>query len=278
MEDEIVKTLKYFDHFEYPPTFDEVWIFLGKSSRKEKLNCYLEKMAAGDDITAEYIDENRYALQRSEEILKKYKNRYYQSKKYIEESLPILIGLKLIPTIKYIGYSGSLAMKNASGQSDIDLFIEIYDSSKEGIVKNFVDSALTQFTKSNVYKEWKLRGISNAISCMVGALNEQSDLKRSIISNGVIFYGKYSEPIKGNNYTLFNIETISEKNKRYRVFRKLFGRKEKGKIIKKGLVEGLGGKQISTRTFILPLEQTPIILKLLKKEKTNYSIIEINTD
>ena len=123
MEDEIVKTLKYFDHFEYPPTFDEVWIFLGKSSRKEKLNCYLEKMAAGDDITAEYIDENRYALQRSEEILKKYKNRYYQSKKYIEESLPILIGLKLIPTIKYIGYSGSLAMKNASGQSDIDLFI-----------------------------------------------------------------------------------------------------------------------------------------------------------
>lgn len=180
--------------------------------------------------------------------------------------------------IKNIILFGSVTRDEFDKNSDIDLFIEIYDSSKEGIVKNFVDSALTQFTKSNVYKEWKLRGISNAISCMVGALNEQSDLKRSIISNGVIFYGKYSEPIKGNNYTLFNIETISEKNKRYRVFRKLFGRKEKGKIIKKGLVEGLGGKQISTRTFILPLEQTPIILKLLKKEKTNYSIIEINTD
>ena len=123
METEIVKTLKYFDHFVYPPTFDEVWIFLGKSSSKEKLKRYLDKMVENGDVVVECIGGNRYTLQVSEEILKKYKRRYNHSIKLIEKSLFVLNNLKIISTIKYLGFSGSLAMKNASTKSDIDLFV-----------------------------------------------------------------------------------------------------------------------------------------------------------
>jgi hypothetical protein len=137
--------------------------------------------------------------------------------------------------------------------------------------------ALTQFIKSDAYKSWKLRGVTNELKPLVGTLKEQSDLKRSLISSGIVLYGGYNEPIKGKNYVLVSIESIKQKNKRYRVFRKLFGRKEKEKVTI-GMISKLGGEQISTRVFIVPIEQTPIIIELFKKEKIVYSIKELTSD
>jgi len=179
--------------------------------------------------------------------------------------------------VKSIILFGSVVRGESTKESDIDLFIEIYDEANTNSVENNIDSGLKQFYKSSTYDEWKLRGVNNEIKCLIGSLKKQSDLKRSIISNGLMLYGKYSEPIKGLNYVLFSFKTISEKNKRYKVFRRLFGRREKEKTTK-GLVKELGGEQISNRVFIIPIEQAPIILKLLRKEKVNYSMREISAD
>ena len=172
-------------------------------------------------------------------------------------------------TVKNIIIFGSLTRGEFTKDSDIDLFIELYDNDKKDNVEKSVEEALTQFVNSDTYKTWRLRKINNRINCLVGVLEKQSDLKRSIISNGKVLYGKYPKLIKGKNHTLFSLKPITEKNKRYRLFRNIFGRKEK-KITTKGLVKKLGGKQLSTRLFIIPIEQTPIILKLLQKEKVDY--------
>ena len=131
------------------------------------------------------------------------------------------------------------------------------------------------FLKSATYKEWKLRQVKNEINCMIGALESESDLKRSMISNGVVLYGEYQQPIKGKNYALFSLKPISEKNKRYRILRKLFGRKDKHT---QGLVKSLGGKQISTRVFVVPLEQASVILHYLRNKKAEYFMMEISSD
>lgn len=161
--------------------------------------------------------------------------------------------------------------------SDIDLFIELYSNDNKDNILKQSNLALKEFLKSENYNLWKLRNVDNVINCFVGTLKKQTDLKRSLISEGIVLYGKYFNKIKGSNYSLFSLEVINEKNKRYKVFRRLFGRNEK--IIKtKGIVKELGGKQISTRVFLIPLKQAQIILKYLRKEKVNYHMIEITKD
>lgn len=179
--------------------------------------------------------------------------------------------------IKNIILFGSSARDELTKDSDVDLFIELYDINERKNTEETLKKALIQFEKSDKYKEWKLRGVDNEIKCLVGTLDEQSDLKRSLISNGISLYSKYFEPIKGKNYTLISLKVIQDKNKRYKVLRRLFGRTEKNKTMK-GLIEKFGGKQLSTRVFIIPLEQTPAIINFLKEENVDYSLNEITTD
>lgn len=118
MEEQIIKTLSYFDIFDYPLTFAEI---------KKYLECEIE-----------YTDDDLYDILASISVIQEANGYYYLlGRREITEmrsargtvsiaklSKARVVGklLTLIPSIDYIGISGSLSMNNASESDDIDLF------------------------------------------------------------------------------------------------------------------------------------------------------------
>ena len=92
--------------------------------------------------------------------------------------------------IRNIILFGSIARGDFDKDSDIDIFIDTKDK------KITTDKIVSDFYQSQKYlKYWKLLGIENTINCKVGNLDKW-ELKRSIISNGIVLYGKYKAETK----------------------------------------------------------------------------------
>ena len=178
--------------------------------------------------------------------------------------------------VKEIILFGSVARREFDKKSDIDLF---FDVNKEEIkkVENIVKKSLSKFYKSKIHEIWKLKGITKNISIKVGVLDEWK-LKRSIISDGIILYGKYKESPKNiKHYLLINHKPIKYITKRNRIIRKIIGRKEKD-YNKKGLLEDIEGKIISKRTIIVPIGKSKELIDIFNKEKIDYRMFEIWSD
>jgi|SRR3989344_1019069 len=172
---------------------------------------------------------------------------------------------------------GSVARQEADKTSDIDLFFNIKEKSKEKMISNEIKKELEKFYKSKTAEIWQLKGITNPIKVETGKLDEWK-LKRSIISEGIVLYGKYKGvPEKIIGFTYFNIKPIKDITKRNRIIRNLFGREEKT-YSKKGTLENLNGKKLSPLSFILPIEHSQKIINFLNKEKIDFSFFEFWTD
>lgn len=118
MDECIVKTLSYFDIFDYPLTFSEI---------KKYLCC---KIVESDEDLYELIgsipvvqesEGYYYLLGRSKLAPLRSERSTISMEKHARARVVAKI-LSLIPTIEYIGISGSLSMNNASNSADIDLF------------------------------------------------------------------------------------------------------------------------------------------------------------
>lgn len=178
--------------------------------------------------------------------------------------------------VKEIILFGSVARGEFDKKSDIDLFFNV---NKEDIkkVENIVKKSLIKFYKSKFYETWKLKGITKNISIKVGVLDKWK-LKRSILSDGIILYGKYKEfPKKVKHYMLIVHKPIKNITKRNRFIRKLIGRKEKN-YSTKGFLEDIKGKIISSRVILTPVENLKETLDIFNKEKIDYKIFEIWSD
>ena len=120
-------------------------------------------------------------------------------------------------------------------------------------------------------------GIKNDINCTVGKLKEWGDLHSSIISNGIILYGKYKENEENIPYMLFSVESTGKRNKDISLWRKLYGYNQKiGKkeYIKQGLIKGFEGEKIARGVFIIPIEYASKIKSFLKENKIPFKMIE----
>ena len=168
---------------------------------------------------------------------------------------------------------GSVTRDEDSKSSDIDLFIEILDKKLE----NKINQIKEKFYESiKVKKYWNLLNINNEINCSTGKLEEWDDLKRSLIANGIILYGKYKGKLKTESYYLFTVSPTKNRNKNISIWRELYGYKQKiGKkeYIKKGLIKGYNGKKLARGVFIIPSEHTQKISSFLKKKKFKYEVI-----
>ena len=170
---------------------------------------------------------------------------------------------------------GSVARNEADKDSDIDLFFNVRRGEEK--LKKVFREELEKFYKTKIAEIWRLKGIKNDVKIKVGNLNEWK-LKRSIISDGIVLYGKYKgipEKIKG--YVHFNLKPIKDITKRNRVLRRLFGRKEKS-YSTKGIVEEITGKRLSAISFIVPIKETQKILKMLNSEKLDFKFFEFWSD
>lgn len=189
----------------------------------------------------------------------------------------VSFALPKLSDLKEIILFGSAARGEAGKASDIDLFFNIENAEAEEKIKKILKLELERFNKSKIAEIWFLKRIKNEIKIHIGLLDKWK-LKRSIISDGIVLYGKYQKsPEKLRGFVLFNIKPISNIAKRNKMIRKLFGRDEKGHS-NKGILKELNGKKLSPTSFIVPLENQQNIIKLLGDEKTDFSFFEFWSD
>ncbi len=171
---------------------------------------------------------------------------------------------------------GSAAKGEARKESDVDVFVDADEK-----IEAEVHKIVARFYKSiKVTQYWRLLGIENEIQCIVGDL-EKWDLKRSIISNGIVLYGKYKGKPNGRGYALFKIKLDKNRSEQVRLWRALYGYKQSvsGKAyISEGLVKECGGKKLANSVFIIPLERSSELLEFLRKNKFGYELSEVWSD
>lgn len=173
--------------------------------------------------------------------------------------------------VKSVILFGSVAKNTFDKESDIDLFIET-DKKNEDKIKNILEL----YKKTKEYEKFKLGGIENELSIKCGSLNEWKDLKRSIISNGIILYGKYQgRPEKLKHKLVFSLDVKNlERSKKIKVWRKIYGYKQKiGKkvYISKGLAE----KKLGRGVFLISIENLEEVMDYLIKNKIKYSFFDV---
>ncbi|MFH0876244.1 MAG: nucleotidyltransferase domain-containing protein [archaeon] len=175
--------------------------------------------------------------------------------------------------IKSIILFGSVARQDTDKNSDVDIFID----TKKDIQKE-VGAIKESFLESIKYKKyWKLLGVENNLDIQVGEIKKW-DLERSIISNGIVLYGKYFDRPKTKGSSLFVIKAKGERKNQIKLWRKLYGYKQKvnDKIYKSvGLLSNYGGKKLGNGVFLVPIEHTQHVIAFLRKEKTNFEVIDV---
>lgn len=167
-----------------------------------------------------------------------------------------------INNIKKIILFGSVARDEASGGSDIDIFIDITGKKS---VETDIKRIQEEFLKSKRYQDyWLLKNIKNEIRLTIGKLDEWKELKISIISDGIVLYGKFEEmPEKAVHKTLLSWENIKPESKRVMLSKRLFGYK-KDKKSYEGLIQKYDGERIGKGLIAVPSSNAKIFLKLFR--------------
>ena len=117
---DISKTLCYSDIFDYPLTKKELFQFLitrEKISKKDFFSM-LDVDIPGVGKLGSY-----YFLNGKKNLVAERAKRSIESKKKMEKARRIASLISFLPSVKFIGLSGSLAMNNCRKNDDIDLFI-----------------------------------------------------------------------------------------------------------------------------------------------------------
>lgn len=184
---------------------------------------------------------------------------YLLSEKYMEKH-----------SIRNVILYGSVAKGDFNEKSDVDVFVDVQEPEE---LAEKVKQTVKDFYGSIWFKKWSRFGVNNPISVIVGNLEEWEDLKRSMISGGILLYGHYSPHAKGRPMTLLAIGTVKQESKRVFLNRKLFGYNRYGRRYA-GLVEKYGGEKLGKGCFAVPMEYSKEVLDLLRKYKVPVKIHE----
>lgn len=187
----------------------------------------------------------------------------------------------LAEKIKNIILFGSVASDNFDEESDIDLFIDLKKYDKD--IEKDIRKELYSFNKSRYAEYWRLKSLKNEISLRIGELDKWKKLKRTIETNSITLYGKYTSlPKKLRHFLLIKIKTPKiPRTKQVSFWRALYGYSQKvgKKIYKtKGMVSESKGRKIEKGVILLPFENSKIIFKFLDERRINYETYEFWSD
>lgn len=112
----VLKTLLYFDIFDYPLTKEEIWQFLETKINSQVFN---------NSLKNSYLESYKafFFLKGRKSIVKQRLEKEKISDIKISIAKTIARKLSIIPSVKLIGISGSLCMKNSHKEDDIDFFV-----------------------------------------------------------------------------------------------------------------------------------------------------------
>ncbi len=167
---------------------------------------------------------------------------------------------------------GSVARGEAGEKSDVDIFI---DTAYEKKVGRDIENAKKEFYESVKFKKyWRLLGIQNDIRCVVGRLKDWKDLQRSIISDGIVLYGKYTSGVKITRLlAILAWGAIKPETKRVLFNKRMFGYTQKGKFYP-GILQKSGGEKLNNAVLV-PLENTRDTLALFRRMGIKAEIREV---
>ena len=171
---------------------------------------------------------------------------------------------------------GSIARGDFDDNSVLDVFV----NTKDKKLPEKIRALVLLFQKTSKFKEWKLKGIENPLSIIVGNFdsNEWKDLKRAIANTGITLYGKYKTDVeKTKQYVLFSFENIKPDKKRIAVFRKLFGFKLNKKTYP-GITKKLNALRINKGTLLVPLEHSNELKQFLQRNKVTVRLFDLFSD
>jgi hypothetical protein len=116
----ILKTLLYSDFFDYPLKIEEIYKFLitDKKIEKTDFHKFLKNLK-----TKVKFEKGFYFLPGRGKIVTIRNNREKVSLPKMQKAQKLIKLLSLIPTVKFIGISGALSMRNSDKDDDIDIFV-----------------------------------------------------------------------------------------------------------------------------------------------------------
>ncbi len=179
-----------------------------------------------------------------------------------------------IEKIKRIILFGSVARKEASKDSDIDIFIDIIVKTKKyrKKIEGRIKEIKKDFSESMKFqKYWKLQNINNDINIIIGKLEEWK-LKDSMVGSSIVLYSSFSQRIgEGENKIILRWLPIKNNSHRVMINKKLFGYKHYDKE-DKGLLEKFAGEKLGTNVIMIPAENLDSFLKVFKKYNVSVKI------
>lgn len=119
----IRSALSYFALFQYPPTEEELFLFTPAKIDKKRFYKVLGQLSLSKRVI--YYPEKavRYTQKGEEIFFEQYIERAAYAKKKTHILERYLSLLRFVPSIAFVGISGSLSMNNTKQDDDIDLFI-----------------------------------------------------------------------------------------------------------------------------------------------------------
>lgn len=119
-EQSILKTLLYADIFNFPLKKNEIWRFL-ITERKVNSNLLFKNISSIDKFIE--VKNDYFFIKGKSRLINLRRKREKESLKKLLKAKAIIAKISFIPTVKLIGISGALSMKNSDEDDDIDLFI-----------------------------------------------------------------------------------------------------------------------------------------------------------
>lgn len=168
---------------------------------------------------------------------------------------------------------GSVARGEATNDSDVDIFIDMIDN--ENKIQREISKIIDKFLDSVKYKRyWKLFGVSNDISVIVGRIEEWK-LRDSMLGNSIVLYQKYAPKLEeGESKIVLIWSVIKSNSKRVMLNKKLFGYSYYGKRYK-GFLEIYSGEKLGANVITIPAEHLNLFLKEFRRFKVSVKIKRI---
>ncbi|MBS3099409.1 nucleotidyltransferase domain-containing protein [Candidatus Pacearchaeota archaeon] len=176
--------------------------------------------------------------------------------------------LKDKSAVRNIILFGSTARGEAEKESDVDIFIDVVKESSK--LEEEIKKILENYYVSAKYKNyWKALGMENELNLTIGKLSRWKELESSIVSNGLLLFGKFKPIIKDGRHEVFFVwENVKPNSQRVLFNKQLFGYKQ-GEKFYQGLMQKFGGEKLGKGCIVVPLEHARIFQDLFKKYRLN---------
>lgn len=184
IKEAIVKTVAYFDMFDFPLTVWEIWRSLNVKCELEQVMAVLENEIQNSQIKQK---NGFYFLAGREEIIKARLAKYNFTQRKFKRALWVARIFKFIPWIKLIALANLQGAHNLRDDSDIDLFI-ITENKRIWLTRFFSTSILKIFNLRPKRQFGREQLDRDKICLSFFAVASALDFKGLMLENGDIYF------------------------------------------------------------------------------------------